>query len=48
MLEKTLEKHQEYIKNETLALELIKKSNISEPYDMNGLEVELMIEKVGE
>lgn len=45
-LEKTLNIYADYIKNETLAENLVQKSNISEKYDMNGLEVELDVEKI--
>ncbi len=45
-LEKTLKTHIDYIKNETLAEEFIKKSHVSEPFDMNGLPVELAIKKL--
>ncbi|MBR1377282.1 MAG: isoleucine--tRNA ligase [Bacilli bacterium] len=45
MITKTLERFDEYIKNETLALSFEKKDNVSEKYDINGLEAEFKISK---
>lgn len=46
MLDKTIDKYNEYIKNETLAVELIKDSNLDESYDMNGVSVKVKTERV--
>ncbi len=40
---KTLEMFDEYIKNETLALSFTKQENVSEKYDINGMEAEFKI-----
>ena len=45
MIDKTLESFDEYIKGETLALSFTKKDNVSEKYDINGLEAEFKISK---
>ena len=41
---KTLENFDEYIKNETLAIEFISKENVSEDYDINGMRAQFKIE----
>ena len=46
MLDKMILKYDEYIKNETLAVELIKDSNLVESYDMNGESVKVKTERV--
>ena len=45
-LDKTIEKYNEYIMNETLAVELIKDSNLDESYDMNGISVKVKTERI--
>ena len=45
IISKTIQKFDEFIKNETLALELINKENVSEKYNINDIECELKIEK---
>ena len=45
MIDKTLEHFNDYIKGETLALSFEKKANVSEKYDINGLEAEFKIAK---
>ena len=45
MISKTLDHFAEYIKNETLALSFTKEDNVSEKYDINGLEAEFKISK---
>jgi len=45
MIDKTMNKFEEFIKNETLALELIKKDNVSEKYSINDIECEIKIER---
>ena len=46
LIDDTIKAHSEFIKNETLAVELIKKSNVSEKFDMNDTTAELKIEKI--
>ena len=46
MIDKTMNKFEEFIKNETLALELIKKDNVSEKYSINDIECEIKIERI--
>ena len=46
MIDKTIEKYSDYIKNETLAVELIKDSSLVESYDMNGESVKVKTERV--
>ena len=46
MLDKTIDKYNEYIKNETLAVELIKDSSLTEECDMNGELVKVKTERV--
>ena len=41
-----LEKHSEYIKNETLANEIIEKEDLEEIYDLNGHDVKLAVERI--
>lgn len=45
MIDKTINEHAEYIKNETLATALVKRENVSDKFDMNGIEMELKVEK---
>ena len=45
-LDKTIKLYDEYIKNETLAIELIKDSSLEESYDMNGISVKVKTERV--
>ena len=45
MIDKTMNKFEEFIKNETLALELIKKDNVSEKYSINDIDCEIKIER---
>ena len=44
-IDKTIEKFADYIKGETLATELIKKENVGSVYDINDIEVNILIEK---
>ena len=46
MIDKTIDKYSDYIKNETLAIELIKDSNLSESCDMNGEAVKVKTERI--
>lgn len=46
MIDKTIDKYSDYIKNETLAVELIKDSSLSESYDMNGEQVKVKTERI--
>ena len=46
MLDKMILNYNEYIKNETLAVELIKDSSLVESYDMNGESVKVKTERV--
>lgn len=46
MIDKTIEKYNEYIKNETLAVELIKDSSLTEECDMNGISVKVKTERI--
>ena len=46
MLDKTIDKYNEYIKNETLAVELIKDSSLTLECDMNGVSVKVKTERV--
>ena len=46
MIDKTIEKYSDYIKNETLAVELIKDSSLEESYDMNGEAVKVKTERI--
>ena len=46
MLDKMILNYNEYIKNETLAVELIKDSSLFESYDMNGESVKVKTERV--
>jgi isoleucyl-tRNA synthetase len=45
-LDKVINNFKDYIKNETLSLEIIKQDNISEKYELNDEIVELKIEKL--
>ena len=44
-IDDTINKYSDYIKNETLATDIIKKANVSEKYDMNGILTELSVSK---
>ncbi len=46
MIDKTISKYSDYIKNETLAVELIKDSGLEESYDMNGEAVKVKTERI--
>lgn len=46
MIDKTIEKYEDYIKNETLAVELIKDSSLVSECDMNGITVKVKTEKI--
>ena len=46
MIDKTIDKYSDYIKNETLAVELIKDTSLSESYDMNGEQVKVKTERI--
>ena len=46
MIDKTIEKYNEYIKNETLAVELIKDSTLVDVCDMNGISVKVKTERI--
>ena len=46
MIDKTIEKYNEYIKNETLAVELIKDSSLVDECDMNGIAVKVKTERI--
>ena len=46
LIEETINVHEEFIKNETLADALIKQSNVSEKFEMNETTAELKIEKI--
>ncbi|MGI6329846.1 MAG: isoleucine--tRNA ligase [Bacilli bacterium] len=43
--ENALNKHLDYVKKEALAIEVIKKDNLSKKYDLNGIDVYLDVEK---
>ena len=43
--EKALNKYMDYIKSETLAVEIASKENLTDKFDLNGLEVYLDVEK---
>ena len=43
--EKTLNKYVDYIKNETLSIEIVSKEGLTNKFDLNGLEVYLDVEK---
>ena len=45
-LDKTIDVYNEYIKNETLAVELIKDSSLVDAYDMNGVMVKVKTERI--
>jgi len=45
-IDKMINKYNEYIKNETLAVELIKDSSLDEAYDMNGESVKVKTERI--
>ena len=45
-IEKTISMFEAYIKNETLSVNVIKKDNLSESFDINGLEMNIDIEKI--
>ena len=45
-IEETITTYEDFIKNETLAVELIKQANISEKFDMNDNQAELKIERI--
>ena len=45
-IDKMISKYDEYIKNETLAVELIKDSSLEESYDMNGESVKVKTERI--
>ena len=44
-IEKCIENFAEYIKNETLSLNIVKKDNLSEKYDLNGHECYIDVER---
>lgn len=46
MIDKTIEKYEEYIKNETLAVNLIKDSSLVDSCDMNGVIVKVKTERI--
>ena len=46
IIDKTMDKYSDYIKNETLAVELIKDSSLVESYDMNGEAVKVKTERI--
>jgi len=46
MLDKMIQKYEDYIKNETLALELIKDDSLTVEYDMNGTMVKVITERI--
>lgn len=46
MIDKTIDKYSDYIKNETLAVELIKDSSLEDSYDMNGEQVKVKTERI--
>lgn len=46
LIDETIQVHNEFIKNETLAVDLIKHSNVSEKFDINDTTAELKIEKI--
>ena len=46
IIDKTIDKYSDYIKNETLAVELIKDSSLEESYDMNGEAVKVKTERI--
>ena len=46
MIDKTIDKYNQYIKNETLAVELIKDSSLVEECDMNGISVKVKTERI--
>lgn len=46
MIDKTIKKYEDYIKNETLAIELIKDQSLKEEYDMNGIMVKVKTQKI--
>ena len=45
-LDKMILKYEDYIKNETLAVKLIKDSSLTDEYDMNGISVKVKTEKI--
>ena len=45
MIDKTISNHSEFIKNETLAINLIKSEDLKESYDINDIDVYIKIEK---
>ena len=47
MIDKMIDKYSDYIKNETLAINLIKSTDITDEYDMNGEKVKIKTEKIG-
>ena len=46
IIDKTINKYSDYIKNETLAAQIIKNSSLDEKYDMNGEEVSVKTERI--
>ncbi len=46
IIDKTIDKYNEYIKNETLAVELIKDSTLIDTCDMNGISVKVKTERI--
>ena len=46
MIDKTISKYSDYIKNETLAVEIVKDSSLEESYDMNGEAVKVKTERI--
>jgi len=46
IIDKTIEKYSDYIKNETLAVELIKDTSLVDSYDMNGESVKVKTERI--
>lgn len=45
-IEKMLDNYKEYVKNETLAIDIIKKEDISEKFLLNDSEVEIKVERI--
>ena len=45
LVEKTIEHNMEFIKNETLAVSLIKSDNLSDTFDLNGHDTLLDVER---
>ena len=45
-IKNAISKYDEYIKKETLSLEIIEDNNIESSFDLNGIEVKLDVERV--